>query len=210
MLALDRLFPHADAVRTERRVVGVPVSVAYNAALSTDFADIARTNAIVKALFTMRSMAERCVAFLSRRPYAEPPKPAVLKLDRMPTLGDWVRLGGDAPREVVFGAIGRFWAGETRWVPTSAEDFSAFDGPGYAKIGCHLTFTRMGDGATLVTYEVKTTATDAASRRAFRRYWRVVSPFVGMVMRATLGLIGQNAIAADRRAESPSGTLRPA
>ena len=60
------------------------------------------------------------------------------------------------------------------------------DEPGYARIACTLRVTPLLPGACEVQYEARTHATDPASRRAFRRYWLLVSPFVGIVMRSLL------------------------
>jgi hypothetical protein len=104
-----------------------------------------------------------------------------------------VVLGKDWPNEVAFGAIGRFWNGETRWIGTDAGEFAAFDSPGFAKIGCSIYLRALTGGRTLVTYEARTRATDKHSRRAFLRYWRVVAPFVGIVMTALVKTIEQRA-----------------
>jgi hypothetical protein len=96
-----------------------------------------------------------------------------------------------APREIVFGAIGRFWAGETAWLDIDADDFAAFDEPGFARIACNFSLRTYGRAATLVTYEVRTQATDEAARRAFLRYWKPLSPFIGVVMRSQLAVIGR-------------------
>jgi hypothetical protein len=52
-----------------------------------------------------------------------------------------------------------------------------------------LRFTARPGGQTLVEYECRTQATDAPSRRAFLRYWRALSPFIGIVLRAQLRAI---------------------
>jgi hypothetical protein len=97
-----------------------------------------------------------------------------------------VRLGNSRPFEFAFGAIGKFWDGETRWIDTDAEVFKSFRLPGYARIGCNFVLRPLADGATELTYEARTRATDEKSRRSFLRYWWVVSSFVGVIMRATL------------------------
>jgi hypothetical protein len=38
----------------------------------------------------------------------------------------------------------------------------------------------------LLTYEARTSATDAAARRGLHRYWRFLSPFIGVVLRGVL------------------------
>jgi hypothetical protein len=199
MSVLNDLMPTWDASRVERRVIDAPITSVFVASVTTDFLDAARTNAAVKALFAIRSATERLASAIRRRPFQEPPEPAALRLGNLPSHGDWVRLGAQPPLEIAFGVIGRFWAGETRWLEIDSGAFGAFALPGFARIGCHLLLTPLADGRTLLTYEARTSATDDASRRAFLRYWSFVSPFVGVVMRSTLAVIGRNAIAATRR-----------
>lgn len=44
-----------------------------------------------------------------------------------------------------------------------------------------------------MSYETRTKTTDPQSRKAFLRYWRVLSPFIGVVLRAQLRLIAREA-----------------
>ncbi len=111
-----------------------------------------------------------------------------MRLENLADQGEWVGLGREDGVEIAFGAVGQFWGGRTEWRAIAAADFAGFAEPGYAKIGCNLSFRDYGD-RTLVSYEARTVATDAAARAAFLRYWRVVSPFVGVVMRGTLRLV---------------------
>ena len=87
--------------------------------------------------------------------------------------------------------IGRFWGGETAWKEIDASAFTPFDSPGYAKIACILSLRPYGEPRTLLSYEARTLATDDSARRAFLRYWRLVSPGVGIVMRSALALIAR-------------------
>jgi len=190
---LRTLLPHAHASRVESRVVGAPITAVYDAALETDFLDAVSNHIVVRALFATRALWERVVSAIRRRPYAPPPPPAEMRLLDLPNRGEWVTLGESAPREIAFGAIGKFWAGETRWLEIDAGDFAAFSEPGYARIGCNLELTSLDGDRTRLSYSALTVATDERSRRAFRRYWRLVSPFVGMVTRATLAEIARNA-----------------
>ena len=205
MMILDELMPVWDARRVEQRVVEAPLAVVYGSALTADFLDAVRRSPIVKALFAVRSAAERTVAFIRRRPFEEPPTPAALRLIDLPSTGEWVGLG-QSPTEIAFGVVGRFWGGETRWCSIDAGEFATFSTPGYAKIGCHIRLIPYWSNRTVVSYEARTVATDAASRRAFLRYWRVVSPFVGIVMRSTLAVIDHDARAASVGARGPHPT----
>jgi hypothetical protein len=112
-----------------------------------------------------------------------------MRLADMPSHGDWVRLGENPPFEIAFGAIGRFWSGETVWEQIDAADFASFAAPGFAKIACCFSLRSYGTARTLVSYDCRTLATDAAARDAFLRYWRPLSPFIGVVLRAQLGVV---------------------
>jgi len=124
---------------------------------------------------------------------AEPAPPATMRLADLPPRGEWVLLGEDAPYEIAFGAIGRFWAGETVWEQTEAAQFATFDRPGLARIACDFSLRPYGAGRTLVSYECRTQATDPDARRAFLRYWRPLSPFIGVVMRSQLRVCARTA-----------------
>jgi hypothetical protein len=62
-----------------------------------------------------------------------------MRLADMPTHGEWVLLGEDPPREIAFGVVGRFLAGETVWAQIDAADFEAFTDPGFGKIACKFS-----------------------------------------------------------------------
>ena len=207
MTILQEHMPLWDARRVERRVVPAHPSVVMDSAMTTDFLDAVRRHPLVGVLFTFRSAAERMVAFVRRKPFVEPPTPAQLRLADLPSSGEWVRLGLTST-ECAFGVIGRFWAGVTEWLRIDASEFAGFARPGFARIACHLHVAARDDGTTVLSYEARTAATDSASRRAFRRYWTVVSPFVGVIMRATLAEIARRATAQrPRDTVSPPATL---
>jgi len=183
-------MPEWDATRIEHRVIGGTVAGVYDTALNVDFLDVARDNPMVRVLFAARTAGERAVSsFRADQGAVELPPPASMRLADMETRGDWVRLGARVPEEFAFGVVGRFWAGKTVWETIDASEFATFDRPGFAKIGCNLSFWEYGPARTLVSYEARTRATDASARASFLRYWRVVNPFVGVVMRSTLRLI---------------------
>ncbi len=72
-----------------------------------------------------------------------------------------------------FGYVGRPWkpTGEGRNVP--ADEFAAFDEPGWAKVVMDLSATPAPEGSLLRT-ETRIHLTDEHARRAFARYWTVV------------------------------------
>ena len=188
-MLLDDLMAEFDATRIEHRVIeGGPAAV-YEAAVTADQMDALRDSTWLRGLFAVRGAGERLAAAVRGSPSAPLPEPAALRLADLPDHGDWVRLGDDPPKEFVFGVIGRFWAGQTIWEQIDAAEFRSFNTPGYAKIAANFSLRAYGDHRTLLSYEARTRATDDAARRAFLRYWTVVSPGVGMVMRATLTVV---------------------
>ncbi len=190
-MLLDAFLPDFHATRIEHLVAQAPPAAVFAAATHVDFLDVARRHGVVRGLFALRSAAERVAATVRRTPIPDPPDLPALRLADLPRHGDWVRLAEEAPSEIVFGVVGRFWSGETSWVEIDADAFTAFDAPGYAKIAANLSLRPYGAEHTLISYEARTCATDDAARREFLRYWTVVSPGVGIVMRATLALIAE-------------------
>lgn len=55
---------------------------------------------------------------------------------------------------------------------------------------------RVIDGDLATVYEARTQATDDVARRGFLRYWRPLSPFIGVVMRSQLRVVADSAAAA--------------
>jgi hypothetical protein len=159
-----------------------------------DFLAAWRGSPVVRFLFGARSLGEKGVALVTRRPFSSPPPPDTLRLSDMCTHGDWVLLGEDPPNEIAFGVIGRFWAGETIWEQIDADDFATFDRPGLARIACNFSLRRYGAGRTLVSYECRTKGTDSEATAGFLRYWRPLSPFIGIVLRAQLRVVAAEAV----------------
>lgn len=192
-MLIERALPDFDAVRAEHLVVPAGVEAAYAAVLRADFVRAWRESPAVRVLFGARTVAERAVNLARGRTAPEPPPPASLRLTDMTEHGEWVRLGEDPPHEIAFGTIGHFWAGETVWETIDANEFAGFARPGYARIACNFSVRPYGAARSLVSYECRTQATDPASRRAFLRYWRPLSPFIGVVLRAQLGVVAAEA-----------------
>jgi hypothetical protein len=104
-----------------------------------------------------------------------------------PLLGWAVRfgftiLGEDAPRELVFGAIGQPWrlAGGRGATVAGGQDFAAFDQAGHAKLAANFRLApTVGGSAIQLSTETRVACTDPASARRFARYWRLIRPASG-------------------------------
>ena len=190
-MLLDEVMPRFDATRVEHLVVAAPPARVYAGALDVDFIQVWRESPALRVLFGLRGAPQAAARRLRRRPPAPDPDP--MRLEEMPDHGDWVKLAEEPEREIVFGAIGRFWGREIAWERIEAGEFEGFDRPGYGRIACNISLRPYGEGRTQLSYEARTATTDEASRRRFRRYWLLVSPFVGVVMRAFLASVRRSA-----------------
>jgi hypothetical protein len=138
--------------------------------------------------YTRRIAAEpgRVWDALSAFTYAELPVTRLLmgvrtagraRLDGPVALSSMPRLALDEGREAVVGQVAKYWRprpmtgpGETR----TADGFTAFDEPGWAKGAMGLRLTPLLEGGTLLAAETRVRATDAAARRAFAPYWLLI------------------------------------
>lgn len=190
-MVIDRVLPRFDVTRIEHLVVDATVPRTWAAVRTLDLLEV-HTPLMDAALF-VRGMPERVGRLLGRD------VPAPLDLEELRLVGDgddlpgWVILGEVPEREIAFGAVGRFWGGTIRWLTVPASGFAGFDVPGWGKIAANLSLRPYGADRTLLSYEARTMTTDEDSRRRLARYWMVVEPFVGHIMRATLGTIARDA-----------------
>lgn len=115
--------------------------------------------------------------------------PPSITFDDILQLEGWVLLGEEPQRELVAGSIGRFWERGYGWTDVPASEFAEFDEPGFAKTVAGISIRPYGDQRTLLTYESRTATTSADAARQFGRYWFVLRPFVGVVMRRAVAAI---------------------
>jgi hypothetical protein len=114
-------------------------------------------------------------------------------LDAMAASG-FVRLCTEPGREVVLGTVGRFWSWKAEFACVSDPDaFAAFAERGYAKAVMGFRVTPQGGGRCRVDTETRIHATDAAARRKFALYWRVVAPGSALIRRSWLQAIRRRA-----------------
>ncbi|AZQ39424.1 hypothetical protein EJ357_43295 [Streptomyces cyaneochromogenes] len=208
-LLLDSALPDFRFTRLECTTVAVGPSTAYRAARDLDLLTIH------SPLFDLVSRARGLPDRLRGKPA---PRPASMRLADLfdTTTKDrhdqeqredqqeqpWVGLGEAPGRELVFGAIGKVWQPSIQWRRVEPGDFPEFAEPGWAKIAAAMVVHAYGTGRSLLAYEARTACTDQAAIRRFARYWTLVSPGVGIVMRAALRAIKT---AAEEEASSGTG-----
>lgn len=177
-MILDRVLPDAEFAYATHAVVDAGPDATWQAVLNANLLD----GRLTRALFALRELPST----LLRRE-----RPAPLPRVTFGGFGDvegWVRLGEEPGRELVLGAIGRFWQRGYGWREVAPEDFVAFDEPGYAKTVAGISLRPYG-ARTLLSYESRTVTTSAGARCRFRPYWLLLRPGIGVVMRSAVAAI---------------------
>lgn len=192
-LLVDRFMPHFDATERVHLVVDADLSTTWEALTDLDLARV--HSPLMDAAMAARDLPRRVAVALGRTSRPEPP-PVELPLVGGVELDGWMALGREPGSEVAIGAVGRFWTPTIQWYDvegmTTAE-FADFDEPGWGRIVASFSLRPYGEARTLVSYEARTHTTDDDSATRFRRYWSLVRPFVGHIMRATLETLREDA-----------------
>lgn len=183
-MLIDDVLPQFDVTRVDTVVVAAPADVVHRVALDLDLVDVVRSDRLIGLLFAVRSVPDRLLRLVGRRPTAA--EAESMRLRDLGEEGEWIRLGEVPGVEIVFGAAGRFWNGPIHWERSTPETFASFDAPDSARIVANLSVHPYSADRVLLTYEARTAATDETARRGIRRYWRVLSPFIGLVLRGVL------------------------
>ena len=124
-------------------------------------------SAIVDALFKMREL-------IVGHPTTEMPRRDTLR-DQMTAIG-WKVLADVPGREVIFGTVTQPWKSDAVFRAVPAEQFAAFDEPGYVKIVWTLRADPVDATSCIALTETRVATTDAEARRRFRWYWSCLSP----------------------------------
>lgn len=136
-----------------------------------------------------RDMADdrlvRALFFLRQRP--GPGTPARLRIDDIVGQGSGFRLLAEEPgTELVVGAIGKVWQPSIEFLDLSPSRFADFAEHDYGKVAWNVRVSPEARG-TRVLIDVRVKLPDERTARKFRRYWRFIGPFSGLIRRRTLG-----------------------
>lgn len=106
---------------------------------------------------------------------------------------DQAPVGGRAV--ILFGAVGKFWspAGNSPVRFESAEEFLAFEEPGYAKMVATLAAVDRGDGSTRIETSTLVRGTDRAGSVKFAPYWAIIRGPSGLIRRSWMAAIERRA-----------------
>jgi hypothetical protein len=188
-LLLDRQLPSYEGRQFSAVVVDAPPGAVYAAVRALDPDQVARSFPAMRALGWLRALPAHLAAVLGRD---TPRESGTLSAGEANDA--FVVLADDGNAEFVVGMVGKFMT------PTQLEfrriepgDFATFCEPGYGKVALNFRVCPYGARWSLVTTETRTVTTDPESRERFRRYWRLVGPFAGLIMRQWLRVAKRNA-----------------
>ena len=172
MLAEDFLpvYDVSDEVAT---VVDADSHTVWDALMNADLLEVGKRVPLAGVLGALRMLPEIVSHLLhGERPSHAPESMRLRELaDMPPAQGGWILLGERPGEEIALGLVGKFWRPVIEYAQVSADRFSDFDEPGYAKTIYDLTVRPLPDGRSMLSGLMRTATTDQHARRWFRRYW---------------------------------------
>ena len=164
------VYEVSDAVAT---VVHADVATTWDALMEVDLIDVGRKRPLIGVLGAIRMLPDVVSHVLHGELPQRPPEHLRLRdTTTVPgSAGGWVLLGERPRDEIALGLVGKFWRPVIEFAHVSAERFSDFSQPGYAKTIYSLSVRRLDDQRTLLSGVMRTATTDEHARRWFRRYW---------------------------------------
>jgi hypothetical protein len=165
------IYDVSDAVAT---VAYADQRTAWRALLDVDLLELGREAPVIGMLGALRVLPEIVGQLLHGERPAKPPES--MRLRDLPSIpmaeGGWILLGEHSGEEIALGLVGKFWRPVIEWARIeSADEFRAFDQPGFAKTVYALSVRELEPNKTLLSGLMRTATTDEHARRWFRRYW---------------------------------------
>lgn len=193
MTLLDSWMPTCDVSARYAVRIDAPQTHVYATLLATDFS----RPWLVRALMGVRLLPT----------FVSSPGPTWRRLMRPSRRGrasltdfshsEFVLLEEAPPQEIVLGITGRFWSLRAEILARTAAEFREDFPAGLAQAAWNFTVTAAAQGTDLAT-ETRIRCADPATRRQFKRYWRLVAPGSGLIRHAILGQVRREASAAVR------------
>ena len=183
MTALQRLIPLPHLLEVDRIDVDAPAVHVWDRVRQAELAN----GPAIRALFRLRSLASRRGAGVS-------PTIRIDSLRSSPEHPGFQILAEEPPHELAVGAIGKVWRLDIPFVHVGDDrSFAAFSQPDYIKVAWAIRVLPRGPRKSHVEVEVRVAATDEASWRKFRRYFRVIGPFSRFIRRSLLRVLARDA-----------------
>ena len=96
-------------------------------------------------------------------------------------------------QEIILGLTGQFWKASGKIQECTAEEFTSFNHPDFAKAVWNFKIVQQGDNHVLLVTETRIFCTTEVVRKKFARYWFLIKPFSGLIRKEMLRIIKRNA-----------------
>ena len=177
---LDRFLPGWEVAKRHRILVRAPAHFTYAAARALDFEE----SPVLRVILRLRQLVMRS----KKVPYNGPRTVVEQGLG----IG-WGVLSDYPGRTIVLGAVTQPWQRNPVFRALPAAEFSRFDEPGHAKIIWSIVVEPDGPYKSAFSTETRVNITDPVSRRRFRWYWALVSPWILLIRWALLRQVRKEA-----------------
>ncbi|HEY6978055.1 MAG TPA: SRPBCC family protein, partial [Chitinophagaceae bacterium] len=171
MRAIQNYLPHPHHTETMRIFVHAQPEIAWNLARHYDMSSVSW----VHFLFNLRTIAD---IFHRDKPVHHDTR---IGLDQIAANGKGFMIIHEIRgKEVVVGAIGKFWHVDIPFKEMHPEDFRSFNDPGWGKLAWSLTVEPYLTGST-ICFELRTTATDHDSWKKLNLYYHIIGTFSKLI-----------------------------
>ena len=165
----EDFLPVYDVSDAVAATVDADAETAWQALLEVDLLKLGREAPLVGMLGALRMLPEVVGHLLHGERPAKPPES--MRLRDMPSIpmseGGWILLSERPGTEIALGLVGKFWRPVIEWAEVrTADEFRAFEEPGFAKTVYDLSVRELGPGKTLLSGLMRTATTDEHARRS--------------------------------------------
>jgi hypothetical protein len=179
---LDYWMPVYDVSASYGTTVRASPEAVYRALWETDF----RRDPLIRALLTLRSSPGLILHPRATTRRMQHRRDRAVEGLRGMLGGDGFVLLAESPgEELVLGVTGQFWTASGKLVPTSAATFLEALPPNLARGVWSFRLDPAG-ASTRLTTETRVRCDDEASRKAFKRYWFIISAASGLIRKVML------------------------
>jgi hypothetical protein len=171
MRAIQNYLPHPHHSETMRIFVQAQPQDAWDLARHYDMSSVPW----VHFLFNLRTIAD---IFHHDKPAYRDSR---IGLDQIAANGKGFMIIHEEPgKEVVVGAVGKFWHVDISFKEMQPEAFRDFDEPGWGKLAWAITVEPHLTGST-ICFELRTTATDHDSWKKLNIYYHIIGSFSKLI-----------------------------
>ena len=182
MRAIQSFMPDPRHTEVIRIFVQAKPAIAWRAARHIDLSNVGW----VRFLFDLRTLPDH---LLKKSPAEKEDRR--LGIDQITSNDSGFKiLYEEKKKEIVVGAIGKFWNLQIPFLKIDPDKFNAFDEMGWGKVAWSITVEPFLKGST-ICLELRTSATDEESWKKLNRYYHLIGPFSYLIRRTLMEKLKQ-------------------